>query len=135
MTALAQETAEDSVVVLPDGNAHEYRQNFSENHFRFVYIDHEPTTPVATIHQRLDKLHDDAIDSGSCLMVYLADEDQPLVSLTNMPDYAPQEHHGDDEAFSDLIKQMYVQTAHEVRASTDLDTLKWLFGTGGAYPL
>ena len=135
IVATAQEVESDSLFVIEQEQILRDSINFSENHFRFVYIDHEPTTPVAVIHQRLEKLHDDAIDSGSCLVVYLADEDQPLVSLTNLPDYDPLGQHGKEEAYSELIKQMYVQTAHEIRASADLNFLKRLFGAGGIFSL
>lgn len=111
------------------------RMDFQESHFRLVYIDHEPTTPVATIHQRLEKLYEDATESGSPLIIYLADEDQPVISFTNLKDPSPNRKRNGDEAFADLIKQMYIQPAHEVRAATDLDSLKGLIGPEGVYPL
>ena len=134
MTALAQETAEDSVVVLSDRNTHEYQQNFSEKHFRFVYIDHEDRTPVATLHERLEDLHNDALESGNFLIVYLADEDQPIVSFTNLIDPVPNGQRSSEEAFNNIVRQMY-RTSHEVWASADLDSLKWLLGTDGVFPL
>lgn len=110
-------------------------QNFKDNHFRLVYIDHEPTTPIAIIHQRLEKLHDDAIESGSLLIIYLADEDRPLISLTNFGDSALDERYYSEDAYDEVIEQMYIQTAHEVWASYDLNTLKSILGSDGIYPL
>ena len=132
---IAQDMVPDSLDTKVEESVEVATRDSSENHFRFVYIDHEPTTPVSTIHQRLEKLHDDAMESGSYLIIYLADEDQPLISFTNLSDPDPSGQRNEEEAYNDLIKQMYVQTAHEVRAFDDLDIIKGYLGTGGAFPL
>lgn len=106
-----------------------------ERHFRLVYIDHEPTTPIIRIQQRLEKLREDAVESGSILVIYLADEQHPLLSFTNLKDPIPGESRDIEEAYSNLIRELQVQTSHELSAEADLETLKLYFGTGGIYPL
>lgn len=139
----SQDEVQDSLKVIDvtevsektDTKATAAQQDFLYSHFRLVYIDHEPTTPVTTIHQRLEKLYEDATESGSPLIIYLADEDQPIISFTNLKDPSPDRKRNNEEAYANLIKQMYIQPTHEVRANTDLDSLKGLIGPEGVYPL
>jgi len=134
LASTAQDTAQDTTDVFVQVQTSQVKENYRENHFRFVYIDHEEKTPVAILHQRLEQLHKDAVESGNYLIVYLADEDEPIISFTNLTDPNPEGGRDKEDAFNYLIKQIY-RTTHEVKASADLDSLKRLFGTDGIFPL
>ena len=133
-TTQAQSTDIEETLMSNQENPSIDKPDYRQNHFRFVYIDHEEQTPVAILHQRLKKLYDDAIESGSFLIIYLADEDNPIISFTNLNNPAVSYQRCNEEAFSNLLTQMYV-TTHEVRAYSDLDTIQWLLDSDGVFPL
>ena len=59
-------------------------QDYSNVNLHFVYIDHEPSTPVNQLCQRIRSLRDDAIEVEDALIVYLSDGRQSLLSFTNL---------------------------------------------------
>lgn len=104
--------------------------------FRFVYIDHEKKTPVGEVCRRLEKLRNDALETGDKLIVYLANDEEPVISFTNLDDPDSTMHRNSQDAFFDVIDEMqHGMDYHWVNASTDTATIKRLIGSDGAFPL
>ena len=100
------------------------------HHFRFVYIDHEPDTPVGLLCERLEKLHNDALEMGDKLIVYLANEDTPFVSFTNIESFPDSL-----DIFYTIIDELQISTYHEVNPTIDNDSIKSLIGIEGRNPV
>lgn len=105
--------------------------------FHFVYIDHEapPATPSAQLCTRIDKLRRDAAETGNPLIIYMANDEKPYLSFTNLTDPNPSLHRDSIEAFHDIIDVMQSVPSHEVDRETDLKNLTRLIGISGSYPL
>ena len=106
----------------------------SLKNFHFVYIDHEPTTPVGQLCERINKLYNDAEEMGEALIVYLADETHPMISLTNVADSAAMGESGSKDAFYQIIDALQGEVYHEV-STADAETIKKLIGQDGSFPL
>lgn len=120
------EAAVDSMAVAVDST-----ENYN---FHFVYIDHEPTTPIGELCRRISKLHNDAVETGDKVIIYLANEDQPIISFTNLKDPVDGLHRDSVGFFDFLIDELQSINYHEVY-STDLDTIKAFIGIDGKFPL
>lgn len=90
----------------------------SANRLNFIYIDHETTTPVNKLCKSLKDLRDNAIETGSGLIVYLANNFEPIVSAVNVPNV--DEGYLGDEAFDFVIAGLQEENSHDVDAKTDL---------------
>ena len=104
--------------------------------FHLVYIDHEayPATP-ASLCNRLARLRRDAAETGNILIVYLANEDEPMLSFTNLADPDPTLHRDSLAAFNAIIDAIQDIPSHEPNATTDVEQLKGLIGIAGTYPI
>ena len=101
-------------------------QDFSNVNLHFVYIDHEPSTPVNQLCQRIRTLRDDAIEVEDALIVYLSDGKQSLMSFTNLQDV----NSGDrdkNEAFVDIVAALQDANSHDVIAQEDRRNILKLF--------
>ena len=101
-------------------------QDFSDVNLHFVYIDHEPSTPVNQLCQRIRTLRDDAIEVEDALIVYLSDGKQSLMSFTNLQDV----NSGDrdkNEAFVDIVAALQDANSHDVIAQEDRRNILKLF--------
>jgi len=103
--------------------------------FHFVYIDHEPTTPVGELCSRLTKLYNDALETGDRLIVYLSNEDQPFISFTNLKDPFPDMHRDSLGYFDNIIDELQGVNYHDVYSAMDLETIKDIIGIDGKIPL
>lgn len=104
--------------------------------FHLVYIDHEPypaTSP--SLCSRLARLRRDAAETSNILIVYLANEDEPLLSFTNIADPDPSLHRDSLAAFNEIIDAIQDIPSHEPNATTDVSLLKELIGIAGTYPI
>ena len=101
-------------------------QDYSKVNLHFVYIDHEPTTPVNQLCQRIRTLRDDAIEVEDALIVYLSDGRQSLLSLTNLEDKKGMER-DKSEAFVNIIAALQDANSHDVRAQDDRNNILKLF--------
>lgn len=101
-------------------------QDYKNMNLHFVYIDHEPTTPVSQLCQRIRTLRDDAIEVEDALIVYLSDGKHPLLSYTNLQD--PSGRNLDkNEAFVEVIAALQDANSHEVIAQEDRKNILRLF--------
>lgn len=141
-TLQAQETAdtlpakqlseEDSIIAVYNAK----KTDPATMDFHFVYIDHEPqpATPATKLCTRIKKLRENAAETGNALVIYLANEDKPFLSFTNLPD--PEGLHRDHaDAFYDIVDEIQNYTSHEVDAEVDMENFKKLIGGNGTYPL
>ena len=105
--------------------------------FHFVYIDHEPqpATPATQLCTRINKLRTNAAETGNALIVYLANEDTPLLSFTNVADPDGAQQRDSLEAFYEIIDASQSVPSHEVNSVSDVDSIKKLIGPSGAFPL
>lgn len=101
-------------------------QDYSKVNLHFVYIDHEPTTPVNQLCQRIRKLRDDAIEVEDALIVYLSDGRQSMLSFTNLEDKQGKER-DKSEAFVNIIAALQEANSHDVIAQEDRKNILQLF--------
>lgn len=101
-------------------------QDYSKVNFHFVYIDHEPSTPVNKLCQRIRRLRDDAIEVEDVLVIYLSDGQNSLLSFTNLPDVHEKER-DKDEAFVNIIAALQNANSHDVIAREDRKNILKLF--------
>lgn len=90
----------------------------SANRLNFIYIDHETTTPVNKLIKSLKTLRANAIETGSGLIIYLANNFEPIVSAVNVPNV--DEGYLGDDAFDFVIGGLQDENSHDVDAKTDL---------------
>lgn len=104
--------------------------------FHLVYIAHEPypATP-SSLCSRLARQRRDAAETGNILIVYLANEDEPLLSFTNIADPDSTLLRDSLAAFNDIIDAIQDIPSHEPNAMTDISQLKGLIGIAGTYPI
>lgn len=122
----AQDNTNGSVVI-GDNNA-------KDRDIYFVYIDHEPNTPEYALVEKLDELHKNALDYNSVLVIFLANEDDPLISFTNMKDPDPNQHRDDNEAYIRICNELQTKEFHEATAN-DMNAIVKMFGPAGTFPL
>lgn len=101
-------------------------QDYSKVNFHFVYIDHEPSTPVNKLCQRIRRLRDDAIEVEDVLVIYLSDGQNSLLSFTNLPDVHEKER-DKDEAFVNIIAALQNANSHDIIAREDRKNILKLF--------
>lgn len=93
----------------------------SAKRLHFIYIDHESDTPVNRLCNKLKDLRDKAIEDGTGLIVYLANNYNPMISVTNI-DTVDKKYVG-DEIFDDIIAALQEENSHDVNAKTDLEQI------------
>ena len=121
LRANGQDTLASDSVALDSATTH---------HFHFIYIDHEPDTPIGLLCKRVEKLHNDVLETGDKLIVYLSNEESPLISYTNI------ENKKDSiSTFYKIIDELQGSTYHEVNSSIDNDSIKSLIGIDGLIPI
>lgn len=105
--------------------------------FRFIYIDHEPqpATPASQLCNRIYKLQKDAAETGDPMIVYLSNDEAPIISFTNLADPDSALHRDKEDAFFHIIDEIQNIASHEVSATTDMEVIKSLIGAAGTYPL
>ena len=101
-------------------------QDYSKVNLHFVYIDHEPSTPVNQLCQRVRTLRDDAIEVEDALIVYLSDGRQSLLSFTNLRDASGRNRDAND-AFVNIIAALQDANSHDVIAQEDRNNILRLF--------
>ena len=101
-------------------------QDYSKVNLHFVYIDHEPSTPVNKLCQRIRTLRDDAIEVEDALIVYLSDGRQSLLSFTNLQDVYGR-NRDKNEAFVDIIAALQDANSHDIIAQQDRKNILQLF--------
>lgn len=101
-------------------------QDYSKMNLHFVYIDHEPATPVNQLCQRIRTLRDDAIEVEDALIVYLSDGRQSLLSFTNLEDKMGK-NRDQNEAFVSIIAALQDANSHDVNAQDDRKNILRLF--------
>lgn len=101
-------------------------QDFSSMNLHFVYIDHEPSTPVNKLCERIRTLRDDAIEVDDALILYLSDGKQSLISFTNLKDNYGKDRDSND-AFVGIIAALQDANSHDVTASEDRKNILTLF--------
>ena len=106
--------------------ARAYAQDYSKMNLHFVYIDHEPSTPVNRLCERIRTLRDDAIEVDDALIIYLADGHQSLLSFTNLGDKSKKGRDKND-AFINIIAALQDAISHDVIAKDDRKNILKLF--------
>ena len=101
-------------------------QDYSKVNLHFVYIAHEPSTPVNQLCKRIRTLRDDAIEVEDALIVYLSDGRQSLLSFTNLQDIGGRNRDQND-AFVDIIAALQDANSHDVIAQEDRKNILNLF--------
>lgn len=101
-------------------------QDYSTMNLHFIYIDHEPSTPVNQLCERMRTLRDDAIEIDDALIIYLADGKQSLMSFTNLKDIYGKNRDTND-AFVSIIAALQDANSHDVIASEDRKNILNLF--------
>ena len=101
-------------------------QDYSTMNLHFVYIDHEPSTPVNQLCERMRTLRDDAIEIDDALIIYLADGKQSLISFTNLKDIYGKDRDTND-AFVSIIAALQDANSHDVIANEDRKNILRLF--------
>lgn len=98
----------------------------SSVNLHFVYIDHEVTTPITELCERLRSLQEDATEINDALILYLSDGRASIVSFTNIKDVTGQ---GRDKelAFIEVISALQDANSHDVVASEDIKNIINLF--------
>ena len=115
-----------TVILLFVGTFSAKAQDYSNVNLHFVYIDHEPSTPVNQLCQRIRTLRDDAIEVEDALIVYLSDGKQSLLSFTNLHDVNDR-NRDKNEAFVDIIAALQDANSHDVIAQEDRRNILNLF--------
>ncbi len=100
--------------------------DYSKINLHVVYIDHETSTPVTRLIERLRRLRDDAIEIEDALIVYLADGSTPLVSLTNLPDATGRDRNK-KEALYTIFDALQNVNSHNIIEREDRSHLLQLF--------
>jgi len=103
-----------------------FAQDYSNVNLHFVYIDHEPSTPVNKLCQRIRTLRDDAIEVEDALIIYLSDGRQSLLSFTNLKDIYGG-NRDKNEAYVDIIAALQDANSHDVIAQEDRKNILKLF--------
>ena len=93
-------------------------QKYSSMNLHFVYIDHETSTPVNKLCERLRTLRDDALEVEDALILYLADGQSPRVSLVNLVDMHGKQRDQTD-AYTGIISALQDANSHDVIARED----------------
>lgn len=101
-------------------------QDYSTMNLHFVYIDHEPSTPVNKLCERIRTLRDDAIEVDDALILYLSDGKQSLISFTNLKDNYGKDRDSND-AFINIIAALQDANSHDVIASEDRKNILNIF--------
>ena len=109
-------------------------QSDSLGNFHFVYIDHEPTTPVVKLCERIIKLYSDAKENSQPLIVYLSNGDEPYLVTANLAS-ADSTAQDTDAAFYQLIDELQRSVYHEVDEKADRTHVDALIGPEGKWPL
>lgn len=103
-----------------------YAQDSSRKNLHFVYIDHEISTPVSRLCQRLQSFHNDALEVGDVLVIYLSDNQHPFYSFTNLKDATDQKRDSKN-AFNSIIEALQNSNSHAVSARDDRHFILNLF--------
>lgn len=108
-------------------------QSFAQSsEFRFIYIDHEATTPVNRLCDDIKQMREDQLESeyGDKVMIYLStglqSNNYHMLSLTNLKDLKG-EGNDNDEAFNKIISALQSSVYHAVSAKNDVANIIKLF--------
>ena len=93
-------------------------QNYSSMNLHFIYIDHETSTPINKLCERLRTMRDDAVEVNDALILYLADGYTPRVSLINLEDLRGKQRDQID-AYTGIISALQNANSHDVIARED----------------
>ena len=99
-------------------------QDYSKTNLHVIYIDHETSTPVARLSERLREQRNDAIEVDDAFIVYMADGSKPLVSLVNLPDTKGRDK---EEAMYAIFDALQNVNSHNIIESEDRRLLLELF--------
>lgn len=114
---------------------HAERPDTLSKNFHFVYIDHESTTPIGQVCQRIIKLKNDALEMGDALIIYLANDEEPYFSFTNLGDSISSPIGTGSSNFNNIIDELQYSTYHEVNALSDVQHIKELISSEGLFPI
>lgn len=101
-----------------------FAQDYSKTNLHVIYIDHETSTPVARLSERLREQRNDAIEVDDAFIVYMADGSKPLVSLVNLPDTKGRDK---EEAMYAIFDALQNVNSHNIIESEDRRLLLELF--------
>ena len=105
---------------------HAQAQDYSKTNLHVIYIDHETSTPVTQLCERIRTLRNDAIEIDDALIVYLADGRTPHISLTTLPE-ATDQGRNKPEALYEIFEALQNTNSHSVVAREDRRRLLQLF--------
>lgn len=94
------------VMALFSNSSSVYAQNSSnlERNLRVVFIDHEPSLPTSDIIRYIRKLRTSALENDNSLIVYMPNNQDPLISLVNLKD--PNGKNDAPEAFDRMCEAL-----------------------------
>ena len=101
-------------------------QDLSKTNLHFIYIDHETSTPVNKLCQRLRSVRDDALEVNDALIIYLSDGHRSPVSLTNLKDNSGQNRDA-EESYTNIIAALQDFNSHNTVARDDRKNIIRLF--------
>ena len=101
-------------------------QDFSKINLHFIYIDHETSTPVNKLCQRLRTVRDDVIEVNDALIIYLSDGPFSPVSLTNLQDKSGRNRDSED-SYTNIIAALQDFNSHSTVARDDRKNIIKLF--------
>ena len=84
---------------------------------------------------RLVKMHNDAVETGDKIIVYLANGNEPFISFTNLKDPVAGMRRDSVSAFYDIIDELQSVVYHEVSITADDDRIKGLLAVDGQFPV
>ena len=99
--------------------------NDEMRNIRIIYIDHEPSLPVNDVIAYIRKQRASALENANSLIVYMPNNEDPFVSLTNIKN--PKENDDDSPEAFDAICEALNQASHEKNPWYDRKRLVEMF--------
>lgn len=87
----------------------------------FVYVANESTTPKASLCQHLQRLRNEAIELEQGLVVYLANNETPYISMTNVSD--DENKYSGDEKFNQIIDLIQDRISQDISLGNDSERI------------
>lgn len=112
-----------------------FAQSSSGKRLQFVYIDHEVTTPTASLIKRLTGRYYDVVQfpDREALVLYLSNGRKSPTAFVNLKEYATEEQlrrltvsgqpRDTENAFKDVLETMNNANSHDVEPLIDIDNI------------
>lgn len=110
-------------------------QSYPEKRLQFIYIDHEVSTPTATLNERLTSRYYDVVQfpDNDAMVVYLSNGRRSPMSFVNLRDFATEwqlekitksgRPRDTEDAFKDVLETMNNANQHDVEPLVDVENI------------